>query len=211
MSRRGRRRATEISERESRQCFQRPLTLQRLALGPSLSRSAGEGRDVCGPSTVYGRGRGPHGVREGIGRDLICAATELTSPRIRGWLRPLGGNPCDKRGKWVRELRAMSVERATGEGIGQPLQRKEDLRLLTGKGHYAADHNLPNMAYAAMVRAPHAHARIRKIETSAAKSRARNHRHLYRRGFRRRWPEAHSAFPILDRSARCRSDHRGEL
>jgi aerobic carbon-monoxide dehydrogenase large subunit len=64
----------------------------------------------------------------------------------------------------------MSVERATGESIGQPLQRKEDLRLLTGKGHYAADHTLPNMAYAAMVRAPHAHARIRKIDSAAAKA-----------------------------------------
>ena len=64
----------------------------------------------------------------------------------------------------------MSVERATGQGIGQPLKRKEDLRLLTGKGHYAADHTVPNMAYAAMVRSPHAHARLRHIDTAAAKA-----------------------------------------
>ncbi len=63
----------------------------------------------------------------------------------------------------------MSSERATGEGIGQPLPRKEDLRLLTGKGHYAADHTPPNTAYAAMLRSPHAHAIIRSIDTSAAK------------------------------------------
>ena len=63
----------------------------------------------------------------------------------------------------------MSVERATGQGIGQPLPRKEDLRLVTGKGHYAADHQLPNMAYAAMLRTPHAHALIRSIDTRAAK------------------------------------------
>jgi carbon-monoxide dehydrogenase large subunit len=63
----------------------------------------------------------------------------------------------------------MSVERATGQGIGQPVPRKEDLRLLTGKGHYAADHNPPHLAYAAMVRTPHAHARIRAIDTAAAK------------------------------------------
>ncbi len=63
----------------------------------------------------------------------------------------------------------MTVARATGQGIGQALPRKEDLRLLTGKGHYAADHNPPNLAYAAMLRTPHAHARIRKIDTGAAK------------------------------------------
>jgi aerobic carbon-monoxide dehydrogenase large subunit len=63
----------------------------------------------------------------------------------------------------------MSVERATGQGIGQPLTRKEDLRLLTGKGRYAADQIMPNMAHAAMLRSPHAHARIRKIDTAAAK------------------------------------------
>jgi aerobic carbon-monoxide dehydrogenase large subunit len=63
----------------------------------------------------------------------------------------------------------MSEERATGQGIGQPVRRKEDLRLLTGKGHYAADHVMPNMAYAALLRAPHAHARIKKIDLAAAK------------------------------------------
>ncbi len=64
----------------------------------------------------------------------------------------------------------MSDERATGQGIGQPVRRKEDLRLITGKGHYAPDHVLPNMAYAALLRAPHAHARIAKIDTAAAKA-----------------------------------------
>ena len=64
----------------------------------------------------------------------------------------------------------MSIERATGQGIGQPLPRKEDLRLLRGKGNYAADHHMPNMAYAAMLRSPHAHARIRAIDTKAAKT-----------------------------------------
>ena len=64
----------------------------------------------------------------------------------------------------------MSVERATGEGIGQPLPRQEDLRLLRGRGHYAADHVMPNMVFAAMVRSPHAHARIKAIDTRAAKA-----------------------------------------
>ncbi len=63
----------------------------------------------------------------------------------------------------------MSDHVATGEGIGQPVLRKEDRRFIVGKGHYAADHDAPNMAYAAMVRTPHAHARIKSIDTSAAK------------------------------------------
>ena len=63
----------------------------------------------------------------------------------------------------------MSVEKPTGEGIGQALPRKEDLRLLRGRGHYAADHVMPNMCFAAMVRSPHAHARIRAIDTAAAR------------------------------------------
>src|SRR5690242_10750310 len=57
---------------------------------------------------------------------------------------------------------------ATGSGIGQPVRRREDLRLLTGRGQYSDDLNLPGQAYAVMLRAPHAHAVIRKIETAAA-------------------------------------------
>ena len=50
-------------------------------------------------------------------------------------------------------------------GIGQPVPRKEDLRLLTGGGRYVPDIALPNMAFAAMLRSPHAHARIEAIDT----------------------------------------------
>jgi carbon-monoxide dehydrogenase large subunit len=56
----------------------------------------------------------------------------------------------------------------TGAGIGRPIQRKEDLRLLTGRGCYSDDMNLPSQAYAAIVRSPHAHARIRGIDSEEA-------------------------------------------
>src|SRR5437764_5380399 len=59
---------------------------------------------------------------------------------------------------------------ATGTGIGQPVRRREDLRLLTGRGRYSDDVNLPGQAYAVMVRSPHAHAWVRGID--AAKARA---------------------------------------
>jgi aerobic carbon-monoxide dehydrogenase large subunit len=50
-----------------------------------------------------------------------------------------------------------------GSGIGQPVRRREDLRLVRGGGRYTADENLPGQLYAVMVRSPHAHARIRAI------------------------------------------------
>lgn len=53
-------------------------------------------------------------------------------------------------------------------GIGQPAIRKEDAALLTGQGRFSDDLNLPGQAYAAMVRSPHAHARIRAIDAAAA-------------------------------------------
>ncbi len=59
---------------------------------------------------------------------------------------------------------------ATGTGIGQPVLRKEDLRLLTGKGRYSDDLTLPDQAVATVLRSPHAHADIERIDTSAAKS-----------------------------------------
>ena len=56
----------------------------------------------------------------------------------------------------------------SGTAIGQSPRRKEDLRLLTGKGRYSDDMNLPGQAYAIMLRSPHAHARIRGITTALA-------------------------------------------
>jgi aerobic carbon-monoxide dehydrogenase large subunit len=56
----------------------------------------------------------------------------------------------------------------TGTGIGQPVRRREDFRLLRGAGRYSDDVTLPGQAYAVMVRSPHAHALIRGIDTAAA-------------------------------------------
>jgi aerobic carbon-monoxide dehydrogenase large subunit len=54
--------------------------------------------------------------------------------------------------------------------IGKPLPRKEDERLVTGKGRFTDDFNLDGQAYAAMVRSPHPHARIGAIDVAAAKT-----------------------------------------
>ncbi|TXC87964.1 xanthine dehydrogenase family protein molybdopterin-binding subunit [Paraburkholderia azotifigens] len=53
--------------------------------------------------------------------------------------------------------------------VGMPVKRKEDYRFLTGNGQYTDDIVLPAQTYAVFLRSPHAHARIKSIDTSAAK------------------------------------------
>ena len=58
----------------------------------------------------------------------------------------------------------------TADIIGAPLKRREDARFITGKGRYLDDIQMPGMASLAILRSPYAHARIRSIDTSAAKA-----------------------------------------
>ncbi len=53
-------------------------------------------------------------------------------------------------------------------GFGQSLLRKEDGRLLTGRGRFTGDIDLPRQAHGQVLRSPHAHAEIRAIDASAA-------------------------------------------
>ena len=53
-------------------------------------------------------------------------------------------------------------------GVGQPVTRFEDTRLLRGRGRFQDDVNVPHQAYCVFVRSPHAHANIRSINTDAA-------------------------------------------
>ncbi|MBL8383529.1 MAG: xanthine dehydrogenase family protein [Burkholderiales bacterium] len=55
-------------------------------------------------------------------------------------------------------------------GIGAPVARVEDRRLVTGAGRFVADAALPGMLHAAFVRSPHAHARIIAVDTAAARA-----------------------------------------
>jgi len=57
-------------------------------------------------------------------------------------------------------------------GIGQPVRRVEDRRFVTGRGIYLDDINRPRQAWAFMLRSPHAHARVRGVDTTAAASAA---------------------------------------
>ncbi len=55
-------------------------------------------------------------------------------------------------------------------GFGQPVRRVEDARLLTGLGRFTDDITLDNLAWGHVLRSPHAHARIRGLDASAARA-----------------------------------------
>ena len=61
-----------------------------------------------------------------------------------------------------------SREASAPGGIGKSVPRREDARLLMGKGQYAADFNVPDQAFAYVLRSPHAHAKIVAIDAAAA-------------------------------------------
>src|ERR1700687_2651322 len=52
--------------------------------------------------------------------------------------------------------------------VGRPILRREDQRLLTGRGQFIADLDLPHTLHAVFVRSPVAHARIRAVDLSRA-------------------------------------------
>jgi carbon-monoxide dehydrogenase large subunit len=54
--------------------------------------------------------------------------------------------------------------------FGSGIKRREDPRLITGAAAYTDDLTLPGMVHAVMVRSPHAHARIRRIDVGRARS-----------------------------------------
>ena len=65
-------------------------------------------------------------------------------------------------------LTQSSTPAAAGEGIGAALRRREDPRLLRGRGRFVDDLTFPGMLHAKIVRSPYPHARIKAIRTERA-------------------------------------------
>jgi carbon-monoxide dehydrogenase large subunit len=66
----------------------------------------------------------------------------------------------------------VSSDGRAGNGhVGRPMRRKEDPRMIRGRGRYIDDITVPGTLWAAIVRSPEAHARITSIDTSAAQAR----------------------------------------
>ena len=62
----------------------------------------------------------------------------------------------------------MTSQQTAEQYIGAPIRRREDIRFITGRGQYLDDIRLPGMLHAAILRSPHAHARVLGIDTSGA-------------------------------------------
>jgi aerobic carbon-monoxide dehydrogenase large subunit len=62
----------------------------------------------------------------------------------------------------------MATEAEEIRGIGHSVRRKEDDRLIRGKGTFIDDVTLPGMLHMAILRSPFAHAKINGIDTSKA-------------------------------------------
>jgi CO/xanthine dehydrogenase Mo-binding subunit len=60
------------------------------------------------------------------------------------------------------------THKADRKWVGKSIRRVEDPKFLRGRGGYIGDMTLPGMLYAAVLRSPHAHARITQIDTAAA-------------------------------------------
>src|SRR5438105_2538250 len=56
--------------------------------------------------------------------------------------------------------------------VGSPLKPPDDPRLLTGRGRYVDDITLPRMVHAVVVRSPHAHARVVRVDVARARAAA---------------------------------------
>ena len=118
---------------------------------------------------------------------MIFAAHELlrtqsATRRAEQIRHGLEGNLCRCTGyqnivRAVREAAAACAQAIGGRRPWQParvfgsgIRRREDPRLLTGTARYTDDFTLPGMVHAAILRSPHAHARITRIDTSRAKA-----------------------------------------
>ena len=77
--------------------------------------------------------------------------------------------------------------------IGKPVRRAEDERLVTGRGRFSDDFQFEGQTYAAMVRSPYPHARIRGVDSEAAQENAGRARRLHRR--RLCWPTSSTPIP----------------
>src|SRR5262245_9204766 len=119
----------------------------------------------------------PDECRATVGIDFErIAAQERTRAcrRLRRCSHDRGaqGNRCSvQRKSLARKSAAVGTSaRAgmSGKSVGARVLRSEDPRLLRGRGEFVDDIRLPNMLHAAFVRAHHAHARLHRLDASAA-------------------------------------------
>src|ERR1700741_4562604 len=105
-------------------------------------------------------------------RRILDPALELCQPHGEGRrrqpfhrLRQIGVRAA---GTAARGTAIIPRPTINGEGIGASVLRVEDPKFLRGQGCYVSDISLPGELHCVLLRSPHAHARIRNIDTTAA-------------------------------------------
>ena len=86
------------------------------------------------------------------------------SPGALGQSLPLYRLPADRGGGSSGRGNAARRRLMTTRLIGEPVERREDARLLTGRARFIDDIHLPGMLHAAVLRSPHAKARFTRID-----------------------------------------------
>ncbi|HET9718806.1 MAG TPA: xanthine dehydrogenase family protein molybdopterin-binding subunit [Solirubrobacteraceae bacterium] len=82
-----------------------------------------------------------------------------------------GGGAAEEITRIASEVAAERDTASAAVHVGRAMRRKEDPRLITGKGRYVDDITLPGTLWCAFVRSPEAHARVTNIDASAARDR----------------------------------------
>src|SRR5687767_13131163 len=97
-----------------------------------------------------------------------CTATCAGAPGTRTSSMPSHRRPFDK--LRASQRRWPVAETTSAPYIGRSMKRVEDPRLIRGIGTFTDDVRLPGLLQAMILRSPHAHARVVKIDTEAAKA-----------------------------------------
>ena len=111
----------------------------------------------------------PEHRRRGARRRREDAASATAVARASGLWRAANSATEEERTAW-------RVTRLFGASV----KRREDPRLITGKGAFTDDFKLPGMAYMAVLRSPYGHARITRLDTTQARAHAWRRRRLHR-------------------------------
>ena len=110
-----------------------------------------------------------HTIRQELDGNLCrCTGYHNIVKAIAAGAQGHEGDVARPRSNVRRSVSSRREAAMSATGIGAAVRRKEDLRFITGKGQYTDDISRPGETRAVFVRSPHAHARIKRIDTKAA-------------------------------------------
>src|SRR5207237_34468 len=109
-------------------------------------------------------------ITKSVSVSTLHATLPPESHSCRGSLPALSDNTPTKARSEMDDRTTETSLSLTKFGVGQPVRRSEDPKLVRGEGRYTDDLSRPDQAYAVIVRSREPHGVIRSIETAAAKA-----------------------------------------